>query len=108
MSFHVDDRDRELEQIFAELKGLGMDALDASKNELAKAHARYLVGGRKDVSLPILCRRGLTFTTICQYKVKFERLFRFSFPERPNALGHFLGSLRSPTHDWNVSLFHYR
>ncbi|KAJ3123311.1 hypothetical protein HK101_006365, partial [Irineochytrium annulatum] len=55
---------------------------------MAKNHARFLVGGRSTVP--------------------DERLFRFSFPERPGALRHFLLCLRSPHHDWNVSLFHYR
>jgi threonine dehydratase len=34
-----------------------------------------------------------------------ERLYRFEFPERPEALMNFLNALRS---DWNISLFHYR
>ena len=34
-----------------------------------------------------------------------ERLFQFSFPERPGALKRFLEGLKS---DWNVTLFHYR
>ncbi|KAJ3403071.1 hypothetical protein HDV05_008079, partial [Chytridiales sp. JEL 0842] len=55
---------------------------------MAKAHARYLVGGR--------------------HAVPHERLYRFSFPERPGALNHFLSTLRSPLYEWNVSLFHYR
>lgn len=60
-------------------------ATDISNNELAKSHARYLVGGRKSVP--------------------HERLFRFEFPERPGALRKFLEGLKS---GWNVSLFHYR
>lgn len=60
-------------------------ALDISHNELAKSHARYLVGGRQSVPN--------------------ERLFRFEFPERPGALKKFLEGLRS---GWNISLFHYR
>jgi threonine dehydratase len=60
-------------------------ALDISQNELAKSHARYLVGGRQSVPN--------------------ERLFRFEFPERPGALKKFLEGLRS---GWNISLFHYR
>ncbi|KAJ3000176.1 hypothetical protein HDV02_000459 [Globomyces sp. JEL0801] len=86
MSFIVQDRENELKHIFQVLKEKGMAALDATHNEMAKSHARYLVGGRKDVPN--------------------ERLFRFSFPERPGALRHFLNSLRNPK--WNVSLFHYR
>lgn len=60
-------------------------AIDISSNELAKSHARYLVGGRSHVPN--------------------ERLFRFEFPERPGALLKFLRGLKS---GWNISLFHYR
>ncbi len=34
-----------------------------------------------------------------------EVLYRFSFPERPGALLHFLTSMGGI---WNISLFHYR
>lgn len=57
-----------------------------SSNEMAKAHARYLAGGRAP-------------------HVKHEQLFRFEFPERPGALHAFLTDLSK---GWNVSLFHYR
>lgn len=60
-------------------------AVDISHNELAKTHARYLVGGRQSVPN--------------------ERLFRFEFPERPGALKKFLEGLDS---GWSISLFHYR
>ncbi|KAI8905897.1 tryptophan synthase beta subunit-like PLP-dependent enzyme [Gorgonomyces haynaldii] len=86
MSFTMENRERELSDIFASLKANGMHPMDASHNEMAKSHARYLVGGRKTVP--------------------DERLFRFSFPERPGALNHFLNKLRNP--NWNISLFHYR
>jgi hypothetical protein len=62
-----------------------MKALDISENELAKSHARYLVGGKS--------------------KVKDERMFRFEFPERPGALRKFLEGLGDK---FNISLFHYR
>eukprot|EP00127_Corallochytrium_limacisporum_P003409 Clim_evm37s149 gene=Clim_evmTU37s149 len=63
-----------------------MTAADVTRNELAKLHARYMVGGHS-------------------HRVLHERLFRFEFPERPGALKNFLGNLSS---DYNVSLFHYR
>jgi threonine dehydratase len=78
-------RRQELQQIMEELQADGMEARDLSDDELAKSHARYLVGGRA--------------------KVDNERLVRFEFPERPGALKKFLMGLQS---DWNVSLFHYR
>ncbi|KAI8443927.1 tryptophan synthase beta subunit-like PLP-dependent enzyme [Phakopsora pachyrhizi] len=49
---------------------LGMKPKDISDNEMAKSHARYLIGGR-----------------VC---VEDERLIAFEFPERPGALKKFL------------------
>ena len=57
-----------------------------SENEVAKLHARYMVGGHA---------RG----------IEHELLFRFEFPERPGALERFLQSVGTR---WNISLFHYR
>jgi threonine dehydratase len=34
-----------------------------------------------------------------------ERVFRFTFPERPGALLKFLSAMQP---NWNISLFHYR
>jgi threonine dehydratase len=34
-----------------------------------------------------------------------ERLYRFTFPERPGALMRFLAAMHP---EWNISLFHYR
>lgn len=62
---------------------------DLSGNELAKAHTRFLAGGRSPV--------------------KDEVLYRFEFPERPGALTNFLDVLNdSGKTAWNVTLFHYR
>jgi threonine dehydratase len=47
---------------------------------------RHLVGGRSELA-------------------RDERLFRFTFPERPGALQRFLSSMHP---NWNISLFHYR
>jgi len=68
-------------------------ALDISQNDMAKDHARYLVGGRKQ-----------TQTDSNTGEVE-ERLLRFQFPEKPGALKTFLEALPA---GWNVSLFHYR
>lgn len=62
-----------------------MEAVDLSDNEMAKSHARYLIGGKANV--------------------KDERIFRFEFPERPGALRKFLEGLGN---SFNISLFHYR
>lgn len=88
------DRVRELKEILDKLyntlskhntEASRFQATDISANELAKSHARYLIGGRS--------------------AVPHERLFRFEFPERPGALRKFLEGLKS---GWNISLFHYR
>jgi threonine dehydratase len=67
------------------LGAAGLPVVDLTDNELAKNHLKHMVGGRATVP--------------------DERLFRFSFPERPGALRRFLEHL-SPTFD--ISLFHYR
>lgn len=84
ISFQVKDREVELAEIREKCKEQGFEAEDISKNELAKTHARYIIGGRADV--------------------KDERLYRIEFPERPGALLKFLHDMP----DWNISLFHYR
>ncbi len=70
----------------ARLVEAGFEVLDLSANELAKNHLKHLAGGRKSFD-------------------ESERLYRFSFPERPGALRRFLEHL-SPHFD--ISLFHYR
>ena len=64
----------------------GIASVDLTDNELAKIHARYMVGGR----VPELIN---------------ERLYSFEFPERPGALGNFLDQVGDA---WNITLFHYR
>ncbi|HTP39873.1 MAG TPA: threonine ammonia-lyase, biosynthetic [Steroidobacteraceae bacterium] len=76
----------EREQVFALLRHAGYTVVDMSDNEMAKLHARYMVGG---------AARG----------VSNELLYRFEFPERPGALLKFLQAIGS---SWNISLFHYR
>ncbi|KAM0789607.1 hypothetical protein ACM66B_000413 [Microbotryomycetes sp. NB124-2] len=79
-------RQQELSSIMSALSQKGMSPLDISDNEMAKSHARYLVGGRKNV--------------------ENERVFRFEFPERPGALRNFLEEVEKMK--FNISLFHYR
>jgi threonine dehydratase len=64
----------------------GLRALDLSDNEMAKLHIRHMVGGHAP-------------------QAEHELLYRFEFPERPGALENFLHSM---SHNWNISLFHYR
>lgn len=80
-------REMELQGIMSALAADDMRATDISSNEMAKSHARYLVGGHQ--------------------RVPNERLFRFEFPERPGALRKFLAGLNVEA-GWNISLFHYR
>jgi threonine dehydratase len=82
----VEVRDRaETGRLLAKLEASGIPTLDLSDNEMAKLHARHLVGGRA--------------------RAANELLYRFEFPERPGALLDFLDSLAAT---WNISLFHYR
>jgi threonine dehydratase len=63
-----------------------LPAVDLTDDEMAKLHVRHMVGGRAP-------------------HAKHERIYRFTFPERPGALLRFLENLQS---GWNISLFHYR
>ncbi|WP_435627866.1 threonine ammonia-lyase, biosynthetic [Candidatus Ferrigenium straubiae] len=76
----------ETAELVERLRRNNLPTLDLSDNEMAKLHLRYLVGGHAP-------------------EVKDEILFRFEFPERPGALMNFLNSM---SHNWNISLFHYR
>lgn len=68
------------------LNARGLKTEDLSNNEMAKLHMRHLVGGHAQA-------------------VTNEVLYRFEFPDRPGALMNFLDSM---SHNWNISLFHYR
>ncbi len=76
----------EKESLLVALRDRGYEVLDMSRNELAKMHIRYMVGGRAS--------RGMD-----------ELVFRFEFPERSGALLQFLTRMGKR---WNISLFHYR
>jgi threonine dehydratase len=76
----------ETSDLIEKLQRSKLPALDLSDNEMAKLHLRHLVGGRAP-------------------EAKDEIMFRFEFPERPGALMNFLNSM---SHNWNISLFHYR
>lgn len=69
----------------------GYQVLDMSNNEMAKLHIRYMVGGAIKANL--------------HNSVANEFIYRFEFPERPEALLKFLEQLDQK---WNISLFHYR
>ena len=76
----------EIGKLVSQLKKHDLDAVDLTENEMAKLHVRHLVGGRAP-------------------QAQHEVIYRFEFPERPGALMNFLNSM---SHDWNISLFHYR
>ncbi|OHX17754.1 PLP-dependent threonine dehydratase [Chromobacterium amazonense] len=76
----------DVEKLLNDLRGEELDGIDLTDNELAKLHIRHLVGGHAP-------------------QLKYERVLRFEFPDRPGALMRFLDAMRI---DWNISLFHYR
>ncbi|QGI59468.1 hypothetical protein CEK27_001593 [Fusarium fujikuroi] len=78
-------RSEELRSLMDRIQSDNMNVTDLSQDELAKSHIRYLVGGRSGVPN--------------------ERLYMFTFPERPGALEKFLVTLRPK---FNISLFQYR
>ncbi|MEO6974995.1 MAG: threonine ammonia-lyase, biosynthetic [Gallionella sp.] len=77
---------QETVELVEKLQRNKLNTLDLSDNEMAKLHLRHLVGGHAS-------------------EAKDEIMFRFEFPERPGALMLFLNSM---SHNWNISLFHYR
>jgi threonine dehydratase len=76
----------EIARLLTKLRGHDLQALDFTDNEMAKLHVRHMVGGHAP-------------------HAEHEILYRFEFPERPGALMNFLQSM---SHNWNISLFHYR
>ncbi len=76
----------ETAELVDKLRRNDLPTLDLSDNEMAKLHLRHLVGGHAP-------------------EARDEIMFRFEFPERPGALMNFLNSM---SHNWNISLFHYR
>ncbi len=86
VGMQMEDADMQGPELLSELADKGYTVLNISDNEMAKVHLRYMVGGRAP-------------------GVKNEILYRFEFPERPGALLQFLNAM---SHDWNISLFHYR
>jgi len=81
----------------------GHEVTDLQDNEMAKAHARYLTGGRGkfyDVNNDSSSSGGSV--------VMKEMLYRFEFPESPGALSRFLHLLQENNPGWSISLFHYR
>jgi threonine dehydratase len=76
----------EAERIARNFVRHGFATVNLTDDELAKEHVRHMVGGRSKLAHD-------------------ERLYRFTFPERPGALMRFLDAMHP---DWNISLFHYR
>jgi len=86
VGIQLDSGAEERAQLLSQLEERGYPCFDMSDNEMAKLHARHLVGGRAKELIG-------------------ERMLRFEFPERPGALRRFLSQMHP---DWNLSLFHYR
>ena len=81
----VHDR-HEKDRLLDSLQKNGLKAFDFTDNEMGKLHVRHMVGGHAP-------------------QVDNEIIYRFEFPERPGALMQFLNNM---SHNWNISLFHYR
>jgi threonine dehydratase len=68
------------------LDALGYSFSDLSGDDLTKEHVRHMIGGASQ-------------------DAQHEKIFSFTFPERPGALADFLKMLGD---SFNISLFHYR
>jgi threonine dehydratase len=77
----------EKNKLIARLDSKGYGVVDMTGNEVAKLHARYMIGGQPG-----------------DYAGN-ELLYRFQFQEKPGALLNFLMKVGDR---WNISLFHYR
>ncbi len=73
-------------EVIAQLQAHQFNVTDMTKNDLAKEHIRYMVGGHAPCELN-------------------EIIYSLEFPERPGALLKFLTAMGGR---WNISLFHYR
>ncbi len=76
----------EKQRLLGQLRDRDYKVVDLSKDEIAKMHIRYMVGGHAP-------------------QAENEIIYRFEFPERSGALLHFLTEMGER---WNISLFHYR
>lgn len=84
-------------ELLRTLDSRGYSITDFSANEMAKAHARHLAGGRPTA------KNGGTGAESMN-----ELVYRFEFPEAPGALEKFLDVLHEHNQGWSISLFHYR
>ncbi len=84
IQLHEDSEEKT--KVIKRIESHGYKVLDLSDNEMAKSHIRYMVGGHGQ-------------------NVDNELVYRFIFPERPGALLRFLTRM---SHQWNISMFHYR
>jgi threonine dehydratase len=82
----TDNIEKDTKNLFRDLNDKKYDYIDLTKNEVAKLHLRYMVGGKPSAVIN-------------------EKLFRFEFPEKPGALLNFLNKMQK---DWDITLFHYR
>jgi threonine dehydratase len=94
-------REKEVSEVLESLSKQGFCGMDISDNELAKTHARYMIGGRQAVEH----ERVFRFSKIFNLNAERYNLLALESPERPGSLRNFLSRLRN---DWNISLFHYR
>jgi threonine dehydratase len=89
VAFALREGQQEAEAVIAQLRAGGYSVVEMFDNEMAKQHARYMIGGR----------------AMSADAETEELLYRFEFPERPGALLRFLKSVGT---SWSISLFHYR
>jgi threonine dehydratase len=71
----TDNIEKDTKNLFSDLNDKKYDYIDLTKNEVAKLHLRYMVGGKPSTVIN-------------------EKLFRFEFPEKPGALLNFLNKMQ--------------
>lgn len=97
IAFELSNGPAEIEQVVTKINAdPSMTAINITDNDMAKSHLRFLAGGRAPKSA-----------------LQNEKLYRFTFTERPGALKTFFELLKQAScHTnnvaWNLTLVHYR
>ncbi|KAI9223390.1 tryptophan synthase beta subunit-like PLP-dependent enzyme [Blastocladiella britannica] len=101
-------RDDETAKLLEKLQVLGMSGIDISKNEFAKSHARYLVGGRTTIMNERVVRAEFRITgremirdLLKHFSPDFNQLL-FHFKNTGGDLGKVLMGFEVPEHLTNV------
>ena len=77
LSFQLEtpSRAKEVASVLGELERGGMTGHDISDDEMAKSHARYLIGGASDVPNERIFRFGAIYPLLRRYRLPIDRFY---------------------------------